>query len=145
MPVIEHIERAEDLTRLAPVPHDWTQLSEAELAEPNAERVVQRSNRVAQRVQNLKESSGTSPEDGVMMRRFCLDDGNDCAVFDVLPELSDFIDPDFARGWLCFERRDERRRLAPIPDNWENLPDRDLSNMWARAQQVPRIQLGSTL
>lgn len=25
----------------------------------------------------------------------------------------------FAEGWLCFESKTEKRRLAPIPDGWD--------------------------
>lgn len=31
-----------------------------------------------------------------------------------------------AEGWLCFESRDEKRRLGPIPDRWEDLPSEEL-------------------
>ena len=70
-----------------------------------------------------------------MIRQFRLDDGEECSVFRVLPGLSDLVDPDFVDGWLCFDRGSERRRLAPIPDDWESLPDGELSQMWARAQR----------
>src|SRR5688572_14148093 len=29
----------------------------------------------------------------------------------------------FQDGWLCFESHDQRRRLAPIPENWEALSE----------------------
>jgi hypothetical protein len=79
-----------------------------------------------------------------MVRHFCFDNGEECSVFNVPPGLSDLVDPDFADGWLCFDRGDERRRLAPIPVDWENLPDGELSQMWARAKRAPRIKLGLT-
>ena len=80
-----------------------------------------------------------------MMRRFCLDNREECTVFDVfIPELSDIVDPDFTNGWLCFECDDQRRRLAPIPDNWERLADRQLSLLWARARREPNTLLGFT-
>ena len=33
---------------------------------------------------------------------------------------------DFADGWLCFLSAHERRRLATYPDDWQNLPEREL-------------------
>jgi hypothetical protein len=32
----------------------------------------------------------------------------------------------WARGWLCFETTRERRRLAPVPEDWGNCPDEAL-------------------
>ena len=29
-------------------------------------------------------------------------------------------------GWLCFECREEKRRLAPVPDGWDRLPEEGL-------------------
>jgi hypothetical protein len=79
-----------------------------------------------------------------MIRQFRLDEREECSVFNVLPGLSDLVDPDFVDGWLCFDCGMERRRLAPIPADWENLPDGELSQMWARARRAPRIKLGLT-
>lgn len=33
----------------------------------------------------------------------------------------------FRSGWLTFDNGAERRRLAPIPPGWEELPDERLS------------------
>ena len=33
------------------------------------------------------------------------------------------LDPELAQGWLCFQSRAERRRFAPIPPQWLELPD----------------------
>ena len=76
-----------------------------------------------------------------MVRRFCLNSGKDCSVFDVFPGPSDLVDPDFSRGWLCFEHGEERRRVAPIPEDWERLSEHDLSQMWQRAKRVERIEI----
>ena len=29
-------------------------------------------------------------------------------------------------GWLAFQSRHERRRVAPVPDDWEELDEREL-------------------
>jgi hypothetical protein len=77
----------------------------------------------------------------LVIRRFCLSNDGECSVFDVLPGPTDLVDPDFSHGWLCFERGGERRRLAPIPADWERLSEQDLSQMWTSAKRVARIEL----
>jgi hypothetical protein len=44
----------------------------------------------------------------------------------------------FRHGWLSFAAGDERRRLSPVPDNWESLSDDALRELCARADVVPR-------
>lgn len=35
------------------------------------------------------------------------------------------VSSEFSNGWLCFESEGEKRRLAPVPDGWQNAgPDR---------------------
>ena len=36
---------------------------------------------------------------------------------------------DLRRGWLAFESRNERRRLAPPPRGWSELSDADLVDL----------------
>jgi hypothetical protein len=40
----------------------------------------------------------------------------------------------FKHGWLCFESNAEKRRLSPIPRNWESLSDRKLEELWRQAE-----------
>jgi hypothetical protein len=35
--------------------------------------------------------------------------------------------PELERGWLCFERDGQRKRLAPIPEAWEQADDMTLA------------------
>lgn len=35
--------------------------------------------------------------------------------------------PQLEAGWLCFEREGERKRLAPVPDEWESVDDLTLA------------------
>ena len=42
----------------------------------------------------------------------------------------------WAHGWLAFETRGEKRRLAPIPDGWEEMTARDLQELLSRAVPV---------
>lgn len=46
-----------------------------------------------------------------------------------------------AGGWLCFETRDERRRLAPVPKDWERCPDDRLELYCRCADLVPTTAL----
>ena len=41
-------------------------------------------------------------------------------------------------GWLAFQSRVERRRLAPIPDDWEGAPDARLAEWCEQAVAVGR-------
>ena len=43
---------------------------------------------------------------------------------------------DFAHGWLCFERKGEKRRLSPFPSNWSNMTDSELGELCASAEKV---------
>lgn len=49
----------------------------------------------------------------------------------------------FENGWLCFEsRKGEKRRLAPVPDGWDNATA-DKLWLWCRAAlEVPRCDPG---
>lgn len=50
----------------------------------------------------------------------------------VLPEA-------YREGWLVFESAQEKRRLAPVPANWESLPNEALSELCTQAApQLPR-------
>jgi len=45
----------------------------------------------------------------------------------------------FRGGWLVFESDVEKRRLAPVPPNWESLTDDELTKYCAQAiSQAPR-------
>lgn len=43
----------------------------------------------------------------------------------------------FAAGWLVFQAPAERRRLAPIPANWETCSADELARLCERARPVP--------
>jgi hypothetical protein len=42
-----------------------------------------------------------------------------------------------AHGWVAFECGDERRRVAPIPERWDELPESRLRELWRGAEQLP--------
>lgn len=43
-----------------------------------------------------------------------------------------------AQGWVCFEHGTDRRRLFPIPDNWDRCGEGDLEVYFHSARQVRR-------
>ena len=53
------------------------------------------------------------------------------------PEPRVRVSPGLERGWLVFESRAERRRLAPIPGGWERLSERELEALCERAATLP--------
>jgi len=44
----------------------------------------------------------------------------------------------FQSGWLVFESGTEKRRLSPIPSNWQTLPPRELERLCERAEIATR-------
>ncbi len=46
------------------------------------------------------------------------------------------LDAELEHGWLCFQAGLERRRFAPIPTGWEELPDGVLRVMLSVARRV---------
>lgn len=50
-----------------------------------------------------------------------------------------FLSPHLAGGWLTFECPTEKRRLAPIPQHWEELADADLERLCLAARPVAPI------
>src|SRR3712207_5165295 len=61
-------------------------------------------------------------------------------VFAVYPETRlsfrrQLVAP-YARGWLCFDSPRERRRLSPVPPNWDRLSNAQLEQLGDRAEVV---------
>jgi hypothetical protein len=48
-----------------------------------------------------------------------------------------FVSPALAQGWLCFESVHGKRRLAPPPVLWEEIPEAALLALWEQADVVP--------
>lgn len=44
----------------------------------------------------------------------------------------------FQTGWLVFESTNEKRRLSPIPSNWQSLPPGELELLCERAETASR-------
>ena len=45
-----------------------------------------------------------------------------------------------AGGWLTFTAADDRRRLSPIPDDWETADDISLRTMLAAADRIADVR-----
>ena len=72
-------------------------------------------------------------------REFVDNQGTMWRVWDTHPVAANTlrtVSPTFAGGWLTFESTHERRRLAPIPPDWD-VASRELMAHWcARALRV---------
>jgi hypothetical protein len=44
----------------------------------------------------------------------------------------------FPQGWLCFDAGAEKRRLSPIPENWQAQSDDELERLGERAEVAGR-------
>jgi hypothetical protein len=49
----------------------------------------------------------------------------------------------FKTGWLVFESISEKRRLSPIPTNWQSLPPGELERLCERAETASRRARGT--
>ena len=50
------------------------------------------------------------------------------------------IDAQLAGGWLCFSSDQEKRRLMPVPEHWEQLSEKELAELWRAAHVVPPVR-----
>ena len=52
---------------------------------------------------------------------------------------------EYREGWLAFESSSgEKRRLAPVPSDWESVSDGELATLCVRAtSQAPRKKIAS--
>jgi len=60
------------------------------------------------------------------------------SVADRRARLRMHLSPSLQGGWLVFETETEKRRITPIPDGWDALPDDELDRLRQRAAPVPR-------
>jgi hypothetical protein len=49
-----------------------------------------------------------------------------------------YLPDEFGNGWLCFESASAKRRLTPIPLEWQGLSDANLVQLLAEAKLVNR-------
>jgi hypothetical protein len=73
------------------------------------------------------------------LRSFVDSEGRGWRVWNVVPHRDDdTFTPGLEGGWLCFEHGDEKRRLSPIPEAWEDAPADALESYLQRAAAVQR-------
>ena len=46
------------------------------------------------------------------------------------------LDYPLSEGWLVFRSDEEKRRLAPIPPDWESLRGQELRELWQKADII---------
>lgn len=51
-------------------------------------------------------------------------------------ELTTMLAFPLSEGWLVFKNGDEKRRLAPIPPNWERYASEQLRELWKQADII---------
>jgi hypothetical protein len=80
-------------------------------------------------------------------RTFSDTDAVEWKVWEVTPSslesaggaLQGFVEASLQKGWLCFESsRGEKRRLAPVPSDWERHTFHGMLELWRRATPVPK-------
>ena len=57
--------------------------------------------------------------------------------------LTASVYPELREGWLCFQSATEKRRFAPIPPDWHELPDAVLRVMLEVATPAPAAGLAA--
>lgn len=57
----------------------------------------------------------------------------------ILAGLHSVLNSGLDGGWLCFEAKEEKRRLMPIPGDWLRCPREQLEQYCARATAARRV------
>jgi hypothetical protein len=55
-----------------------------------------------------------------------------------------YLPQEYREGWLLFESANEKRRVAPVPSDWESFSDQALAALCAGAASQPARQRGDT-
>lgn len=71
------------------------------------------------------------------VRRFTDRDGIVWDVWETVPNQPTFVASELATGWLTFSSPSGRRRLTPVPDQWETTSHEQLEQLCRAAQPVP--------
>jgi hypothetical protein len=64
-----------------------------------------------------------------MVRSFVDRNGTQWQVWMTTPGSPTLVAPELARGWLTFASDTGRRRLYPVPSNWEQVSEERLELM----------------
>jgi hypothetical protein len=79
------------------------------------------------------------------LRSFTDSQGQGWRVWNVVPQYDtardeDTLTPGLQGGWLCFEGDGHKRRLSPIPEDWEEAGPEHLERYCREATPVARRQ-----
>ena len=79
------------------------------------------------------------------MRVFEDSNGTEWTVYEVkrsggAKERWSYLPEEFGEGWLCFESDYAKRRLTPIPAQWRELSDKQLTSLLGQAASVNRAR-----
>lgn len=70
-------------------------------------------------------------------REFHDEEGRGWRVWDTHPQSPHIVAPGFEKGWLSFETEGEKRRLVPIPADWDSVPEPRLRDLLHSAREFP--------
>ena len=87
---------------------------------------------------SLQSEPATSSSGAAQSRTLTDPAGRQWMVFAVYPSASRgraVLREGYADGWLSFDAGDETRRVAPIPEGWEQLPESTLLTLCADADR----------
>ena len=82
------------------------------------------------------------------LRNFTDSQGHTWRVWNVVPQYAagrdeEQMTPGLQGGWLCFENSGEKRRLSPIPADWENAASDALEQYLVQAAAVTQRAMAS--
>ena len=88
-------------------------------------------------------SGGSSYLIGERMRQIRDAAGIEWMVYEVNPTAGEWrsiesLPEGYRSGWLCFESSSEKRRLTPLPSEWQELPLDQLNGLLGSAVPVRR-------
>jgi hypothetical protein len=103
------------------------------------EEVLAIANEAAKEAISVRRHARTAQRagEGASSRALTDPDGRQWTVFAVYPSASrgrSVLRQGYADGWLSFDAGDETRRVAPIPQGWEQLPDSALLELCVEAE-----------
>jgi len=73
--------------------------------------------------------------------------GVEWMVYEVNPSAGEWrsvesLPEGYRSGWLCFESSSEKRRLTPLPSNWQELTLEQLGTLLLSASLVRPLKYG---
>jgi hypothetical protein len=78
-------------------------------------------------------------------REFTDRQGRTWRAWDTHPQNRNIVTALYAEGWLCFESQTGKRRLSPIPERWDELPQERLCMLLRAADEVVPLRMESDM